>query len=296
MGGGRFSYEAYQSLRVSKSYGSKSRSEIFTSTSVPPDMDPRGVKMRESRDSEEHPESLSIIVGLDVTGSMGMVPEDIVKNTLPDLVGTLIEAGIEHPQVCFIALGDFIYDSAPLQIGQFESSAELLDRWLTRVYLEGGGGGNGKESYNLAYLFAGRHTSIDCFEKRKQKGFLFTIGDEQCNENIPGDIITRLTPAEEAATISTEDMLEEAQRKYHVYHMHVEHNDITRMEVRRAGWSELLGEGLIIVPDYKRIAKTIAKTVIAQVKSDGGVSGSNGGQLNGKSESVLDDIQVEDML
>ncbi len=84
--------------------------------------------------------------------NMGMVPESIVKKTLPDLMGSLLEAGIADPQVLFLGLGDFVYDQAPLQVGQFESSAQLLDRWLTKVYLEGGGGGNNWESYNLAYL------------------------------------------------------------------------------------------------------------------------------------------------
>ena len=175
MGGGRFSNDAYKKLRKTKDYSNKSREEIFTSRNIDAEMDPTKALVRESRDSEEHPETVSIIVALDVTGSMGFVPEHIVKEALPDLIGSLMEAGIEDPQVLFLGIGDFIYDAAPLQVGQFESSAELLDRWLTRVYLEGGGGGNNQEGYNLAHLFAARHTSIDCWEKRKQKGFLFTI-------------------------------------------------------------------------------------------------------------------------
>ena len=171
MGGGRFSNDAYKKLRKTKGYSNKSREEIFTSRNIDAEMDPTKALVRESRDSEEHPETVSIIVALDVTGSMGFVPEHIVKEALPDLIGSLMEAGIEDPQVLFLGIGDFNYDAAPLQVGQFESSAELLDRWLTRVYLEGGGGGNNQEGYNLAHLFAARHTSIDCWEKRKQKVF-----------------------------------------------------------------------------------------------------------------------------
>jgi len=262
MGHGKYSKIAHKRLRKSKGYDTKSRSQIFTSAKIDPEMDPTKIVMRECRDSEEHPESLAIIVGLDVTGSMGFVPEDIVKNTLPDLVDSIIQAGFKDPQILFLGLGDFIYDRAPLQAGQFESSAQLLDRWLTKVYLEGGGGGNNGEAYNLAYLFGARHTSIDCWEKRKQRGFLFTIGDEPCLPNIPASTITNLTTAAQASTVSTQEILQEAQEKYKVYHLHLEHNNSARTDGRKQGWKELLGQNFQIIPDYKRVAKTIAQIVI----------------------------------
>ncbi|MCL6218903.1 hypothetical protein [Zunongwangia pacifica] len=262
MGGGKFSHKAYEQLRSSKGYSNKSREEIFTARTIDAEMDPSTIKVRESRDSEEHPESLSIIVGLDVTGSMGFIPELIVKEALPDLIGTLMDAGIQHPQVLFMGLGDYVYDSAPLQVGQFESSAELLDRWLTRVYLEGGGGGNNQEGYNLAHLFAARHTAIDCWEKRNQKGFLFTIGDEPVFENIPDEIIKRYTIADEAQSISTKAIIKEAQEKYEVFHMHLEHNEWSKDDHRKGNWKELLGDHFIEVQDYKKLAKIIAETVI----------------------------------
>ncbi|SEN43567.1 hypothetical protein SAMN05216436_11634 [bacterium A37T11] len=285
MGGGRYSYEAFSRLKISKSYDSKSRDEIFTANNIDPEMDPKFIKIRESRDSEEHPESLSIIVALDVTGSMGFVPEDIVKNTLPDLMGSLMEAGIQHPQVLFLGIGDFVYDSAPLQVGQFESSAELLDRWLTKVYLEGGGGGNNQEGYNLAHLFAARHTAIDCWEKRKQKGFLFTIGDEPVFNDIPADVIKRFTSEEKASTISTKNIIREAEERYHVFHLHLEHDNYSSTDIRKGNWKELLGERFITVPDYKKVAKRIAELVIQhhQVASTG-------------SRQVKPNTDVEDML
>ncbi|QNK78507.1 hypothetical protein H7F37_05375 [Winogradskyella sp. PAMC22761] len=266
MGGGRFSNDAYKRLRKMKDYGNKSREEIFTSRHIDPEMDPTKAVVRESRDSEEHPETVSIIVALDVTGSMGFVPEHIVKEALPDLIGSLMEAGIEDPQVLFLGIGDFIYDSAPLQVGQFESSAELLDRWLTRVYLEGGGGGNNQEGYNLAHLFAARHTAIDCWEKRQQKGFLFTIGDEPVFPTIPAEIIKRYTCTNEAETITTEAIITEAQEKYNVFHMHLEHNEWSKQDSRKGNWKALLGENFIEVPDFKTVAKRIAEVVIQNHK------------------------------
>ena len=262
MGSGTYSNEAYTALRARQGYATKSRQEIFQAREIDPEMDPRSISMRESRDSAEHPESLSIIVALDVTGSMGFVPEDLVKNTLPDLMGSLMEAGIAHPQVLFLGIGDHIYDNAPLQVGQFESSAELLDRWLTKVYLEQGGGGNGGESYHLAWLFAARHTVIDCWEKRQQKGFLFTIGDEPCLETIPAEVISRLTPATGSVTVSAQEILHEAQQRYHVHHMHILHTAYAATAERQGNWRDLLGQQFIQVDDYKQLASRIANIVI----------------------------------
>lgn len=262
MGSGVFSAEAYVALRSSKNYDAKSRDQIFTARTIDPEMDPTKVTFRESRDSEEHPLSLPIIVGLDVTGSMGMIPENIVKESLPDLVGTIIAKGENDPQVLFLGIGDFVYDRAPLQIGQFESSAELLDRWLTKVYLEGGGGGNNVESYTLAWLVAARHTRTDAWEKRQTKGFCITIGDEPVNQDIPSDVIKRLTSVPEARSISSADLLKEVEERYHVFHIHVLHNDYAGQVERQAGWRELLGERFILLKDYHDLSRTIAQIVI----------------------------------
>lgn len=286
MGGGRFSEEAYVSLKRTKNYDSKSRDQIFTARTIDPEMDPRQVQFRESRDSAEHPESVAIIVALDVTGSMGFVPELIVKESLPDLVGAIIKAGIPDPQVLFLGIGDFIYDRAPLQIGQFESSAELLDRWLTKVYLEGGGGGNNCESYTLAWLTAARHTKIDCFEKRKQRGFVFTIGDEPTNQDIPAKIISTLTPAQNARTITSAQLLAEVRERYHVFHLHLLHDAAAATERRQEGWRELLGQDFMLLDDHKRLASHIAQIVIDRVTADKRMRGG----------SDVQNKPVEDML
>ncbi|QCE41784.1 hypothetical protein [Psychroserpens sp. NJDZ02] len=287
MGGGRFSNDAYKRLRKTKNYSNKSREEIFTSRQIDPEMDPVKAVVRESRDSEEHPETVSIIVALDVTGSMGFVPEHIVKEALPDLIGSLMEAGIEDPQVLFLGIGDFIYDSAPLQVGQFESSAELLDRWLTRVYLESGGGGNNQEGYNLAHLFAARHTAIDCWEKRQQKGFLFTIGDEPVFPTIPAEIIKRYTCADEAETITSEAIIKEAQEKYNVFHLHLEHNDYAKQDRRKGNWKALLGDNFIEIPDFKTVAKRIADVVIQNHKPYNATTNTNTSSDNTEVENML---------
>lgn len=147
MGSGSYNSQARSVRAYSSGYYTQSASEIFSSKKLRSDMDPNGVTLRESRDSDEHPESVAIIIALDVTGSMGRIPHEFIKDGLPLMVDTLIRAGIAHPQIMFMAIGDHFTDRAPLQISQFESSDELLDKWLTKVWLEGSGGGNNGDGF-----------------------------------------------------------------------------------------------------------------------------------------------------
>ena len=80
---------------------------------VHPKMNPRGVRVRESRDSAAHPESHAVAVLFDVTGSMQGVPR-ILQAHLPKLMGLLIRKGyLDHPQILIGAIGDATCDDAP---------------------------------------------------------------------------------------------------------------------------------------------------------------------------------------
>ena len=84
MGGGSYSYNT-SIVRASNVYASMDRNEVFTSTSLNPQMDIKN-KVRECVDSEEHPNAFPIIIGLDVTGSMGRIPYELITNNLIILV------------------------------------------------------------------------------------------------------------------------------------------------------------------------------------------------------------------
>lgn len=265
-------YTSYSSIdrstRVSaQNYSSKSVNEIFKQRSTSNQMDPKGAKMREARDSEEHPNSVPIILALDVTGSMGVIPRQLIIDGLPTIMGTIIEAGIPDPQLLFLAIGDHKCDEAPLQVGQFESGDELLDQWLTKVWVEGNGGGNGGESYALAHYFAAFHTVTDSFEKRKQKGYLFTIGDEPVHKEYPSRMLKNLmgTTGVETKDYTAAELLAEAQKTYNVYHLHLSHSYGGEDRVAN-GWRELLGDNLIVVTQSE-IPKTIARIVYESVNA-----------------------------
>ena len=266
MGGGSFSSVAYSSRAISKGYATKSAREVFKSRQVNNAMNPNGVDIRESRDSEEHPNSLAIVLGLDVTGSMGSIPHYLIKEGLPNMMDNTIKQGVPDPQVLFLAIGDHECDSSPLQCGQFESSDELLEYWLENVFLEGGGGGNLGESYHLAWYFAAKHTSIDCWEKRKQKGILFTIGDEPVLHDIPKGSLNGIMGPGQYQTFSHVELLDMAREMYEVYHLHLKQGSNGNDPRVIDEWKQLMGDNLIIIDRKEDTSSEISRIVVENYK------------------------------
>lgn len=277
MGGGTYCYSSSVTRAAVKGYDTKSTYQIFTERSINNAMSPYGLGIRESRDSAEHPESVAIVLALDVTGSMGSVPHFLVKEGFPKLMDKIIQSGIKDPQVLFLGIGDHECDKAPLQVGQFESSDELLDRWLTSIYLEGGGGGNAGESYLLAWYLAGYHTSIDCLEKRGTKGILFTIGDEPTLPNVSGSDLKNLMGSEQASSLTTHQLLDKVSEKYDVYHIHIAETNAGRMQSTIDGWKQLLADHLIVAAKKTDVSNIIADTILS-------VYGKKVSTVTGKSE------------
>ncbi|MBA9006771.1 hypothetical protein [Thermomonospora cellulosilytica] len=262
MGSGIWSTDVYD---AAQSYRARTGASAFAyndsgATTTHPGLDPKGVTFRESRDSDEHPESLAVAVLFDVTGSMGRVPR-ILQTKLPDLLGLLLRKGyVEHPQIMFGAVGDATCDRAPLQVGQFESDNRMDDD-LGRILLEGGGGGQMMESYELAMYFMARHTSIDCFEKRGRRGYLFMIGDELAYPKVDRRLVAEVIGDDLAEDVRTEDVVAELRRMYEVYFIIPEggyHSGDPRL---REFWQGLLGEHVLYLDDLDAVCETIALTI-----------------------------------
>lgn len=226
MGAGRYDVGVYNatmsSLRAagksSFSYSDDHLARIPRNQwTVHPDLDVKGVNVRESRDSAEHPTSVAIGVIFDVTGSMRGIPRAL-QAKLPDLHGHLQQAdALEHPQLLFGAIGDAQDgDRVPLQMGQFESDNRMDDQ-LGKIVLEGGGGAGGYESYDLALYFFARHTSIDCFERRGEKGYLFLIGDELARKAVKGVEVAALIDDGLQGEVPLDVILDEVKQKYELF-------------------------------------------------------------------------------
>lgn len=240
MGYGNYSHAAHAALTAGRA--NKGGSEIFAQRQCHPLMNPKGIKVRECRDSADHPDSLGVAFALDVTGSMGDIPHLLATKELPNFMKLLTACGVAHPQLMFMAIGDANSDQAALQVGQFESTAELMDQWLTWSYLEGGGGGTGEESYDLAFYMAAQHTDMDNWVKRKQKGYLFLTGDERPYPSVSRHHIEALVGEKLDEDIPLEEVIAAAAETFHVFFLIP---DLGRRKACEARWRQLLGNHTI---------------------------------------------------
>jgi hypothetical protein len=240
MGYGHYSYEAHEA--ISRGRADLPREGVFKQRECHPLMNPKGVRVRESRDSEEHPNSLGIAFALDVTGSMGHIPDLLARKELPTFMKILGDCRVADPQVLFLAAGDATCDRASLQVGQFETTAELMDQWLTWSYLEGGGGGSDMESYELALYFLAQHTDMDCFRKRGQRGFLFMTGDERPYPAVSRIQVEAIIGDRLDADIPTDAVVAALSKTFEPFFLIPDQGRRARCE---RAWRDLLGDHVI---------------------------------------------------
>ncbi len=216
--------------------------------------------VRESLDSDVHPTSRAVAVLFDVTGSMHTVP-DRFKDKLNTLMALLVKKGyIEHPHILFGAIGDATSDQFPLQVGQFEGGNEM-DEALSKIVLEGNGGGQKCESYELAMYFMSRHTVMDCFNKRGQKGYLFISGDEMPYSEVKASEVKLIIGESLQENIPTEKILEELRDKFEVFWiMPVEGSYINDTQVMGT-LKRMFNQNLLVLEKAEDVCELIATTI-----------------------------------
>ena len=199
-----------------------SNQEMFKARTIDPALNPKNV-IRECCDSAEHPNTLPVILALDVTGSMGDAAVEVAKKL--NIIMTKLYEKISDVEFMVMGIGDLAYDDCPIQASQFESDIRIAEQ-LDKIYFEFGGGGNSFESYTAAWYFGSRHTKLDCLN-RGRKGIIITMGDEQLNPYLP--LKGRRSGLMEAIgdnlqlDVETKDLYDEASQKFNIYHLDVSH-------------------------------------------------------------------------
>ncbi|MCA9614812.1 MAG: VWA domain-containing protein [Myxococcales bacterium] len=265
MGYGSYSLDAHRAIVE----GRAGRTAVFESHVVHPSMDPKG-KTRESRDSEAHPESVSIVFALDVSTSMGSVPHLLATKTLPTFMQATLEV-IPDPQILFMAFLDARYSRAPyhpLQVGQFESDAALIDHWLKTSYIPAEDPRAPRnippqyigESYDLAMYFAARHTSIDCFEKRGKRGYFFLTGDEAPFPRLDREHVRAAIDERAQDELALHELVAELETRYEPFFLIPEPWRAERDDCA-ALWSKLLHERCIVLETAEDTAVACAVLV-----------------------------------
>jgi hypothetical protein len=280
MGGGYWDVDTHVSRAVSKAAAGRSTFDYSdsiragkTAADVNSLLDPKAVAgstspfagkvMREVTISDEHPNPTAIAIMLDVTGS-NYEAAVTVHSKLPQLFGLLQRKGyVEDPQINVCAIGDANSDRVPLQVGQFESD-NRIDEQIEAIYLEGNGGGQRSETYELGAYFLGRHTYLEPWHKQGRKGYAIFIGDEMPYKVIKNDYgrysghtLESLVGDKLESDLSTEQIFAEMKEQYEVFFLFQAQGMYKESEILPA-WRALLGERALVLDDPSAVTEFIA--------------------------------------
>ena len=241
-----------------------SAQQVFRSTRMLDEFNPAKMKLpREACDSAESPRSRGIIFAEDVTGSMGRFLLSLIQKEFPTLIKQTYETVSYDPHIMFMGVGDVAAgDDAPLQVTQFETDLRMLEQ-LQKIWLEQGGGGNSYESYILPWYFAAKHTKMDCYEKRGEKGFLFTFGDEDPTPRLTAAEIKEVFGSQDSLqtlVITAEDCLEMASEKFYCYHIILRGSYYSCIYMEK--WRKLMGSHVCDLSDHRYLPELVS-TILA---------------------------------
>lgn len=224
MGSGRWTKECFvrYSAKLGRSYAEDTgrvSGQTYKARKIDKSLDPREFTVRECVNTEEHPNTIPVILALDVTGSMGEACSETAA-ALGVIVSNLYNK-ITDVEFCVMGIGDLAYDDAPVQMSQFESDIRIAEA-LDKIYMEHGGGGNRFESYTAAWYMGLKRTKLDCYDLQGRKGIIITMGDEPLNPYLPYNELNSDTNAKEQADIETGDLYVQASEKFDIFHIAVD--------------------------------------------------------------------------
>ena len=271
MGSGAWTSTAYTTYTTSTkgsidAFNSMNYRQIYTAEEIDAALNPYQVT-RECCDSEEHPNTIPVILALDVTGSMGNAAAEVAKKL--NVIMENLYKNITDVEFLAAAVGDFSYDRSPFQAGQFESDIRVAEQ-IDKIYFEGGGGGNYWESYTAAWYFGLHHTKLDCWNRGK-KGIIITLGDEPLNPYLPKDVVATVFGDNLQEDVDTDELYKKVSEKYNVYHIAINDKE-TSYEYYKVtathSWISMLGDNYK-VSTIDGLANMISDIIIeASTKED----------------------------
>lgn len=272
MGCGSFSASSYKSYAEStgRSYDSatgRTSGQSFRQKRFHDSLNPRNFQIRECVNSEEHPNTIPVILALDVTGSMGESCKEVA-----DALGVIITnlyKKFKDIEFCVMGIGDLAYDQAPIQMSQFESDVRIAES-LDKIWLEGGGGGNAFESYTAAWYMGLYRTKLDCHEQGR-KGIIITMGDEPLNPYLPvGELNYAVNATTNKELTETRRLYKDASEKFDIFHIAVDDKNCYKAYHReiQSSFGELLGSHLK-VSNIQNLAQTIEDCITESISGTG---------------------------
>lgn len=267
MGSGSFTTSSFTSYSNSRGRAVSSSgfvtndnlTDYYTQSRIHPDMVPYKV-MRECVDSKEHPNTIPVVLCVDLTGSMSGACIKTAQSL--NKIMTMLYEKFTDIEFLVMGVGDLECDHAPVQVSQFESDVRIAEH-TDHLYIEHGGGGNGYESYSAAWYFGLKHTKLDCW-KRGKKGIIITMGDEPLNPVLHKNQVNAVFGDTVEADIKTEDLYKMATEKFDIYHIAVDDDDdMYRFYNWRIdnSFKPIIGERSLKVSTIEQLPMTIVECI-----------------------------------
>lgn len=150
---------------------------------------------------------------------------------------------LEDPSLSFCAIGDSDWSIAPLQVTPFAQGLEIDDQ-IKKLFIEGGGGGNSKESYELLAYFYLNRVNL----QNSQFPFLFITGDEIFFDTITPKALKSVLGIEliDTSDIDSTEIFKILSKKYNIFHIRKSYADAKIEKVMSKKWSDAIGKERIL--------------------------------------------------
>jgi hypothetical protein len=215
----------------------ESSNQLVINQGLHPDLDPKFYSQNNLKSKGRSP----IVFALDVTGSMGEWVKTIYDK-LPMFYGQIIQNEYTFdPTLSFCAIGDADCSKVPIQISGFSTGLDI-DSCINKIFLEGGGGGNLRESYELAAHFY----LNNCDLENHEFPFLFITGDEAFFNEITKVNVEKIFGQKLEKNLNSREVFKLLKKKFNVFHL----RKTFEMEEKEKGmykqWGDTLGQERVL--------------------------------------------------
>ncbi|MGM9878125.1 MAG: hypothetical protein ACI33S_05680 [Bacilli bacterium] len=281
MGSCSYDRDVYSASSYSGWGTSSYSSTVFKNTSLSEDLDPKNKKIVSK---SKNP----IIIVLDVTGS-NIDFARLVYDKLPMFYGEIeSKKYLEDFDICICAVGDAKYDKYPIQIGTPAKGIEI-DNWLEKIVLEGCGGGNRVESYELmAYYLAN-----NCEFEKDSNPIVFFIADEGTEKIVDESEVQKILGSNCQAGINAWELLNERFNN-NVFCMLNKYCGTHFVDNMTDSWKEVLPlQHTIRIPEEKAIIDLILGIIAIQKQelTTYAIDMKNRGQTEKRIEGVTESLK-----
>ena len=237
MGGGYYERDDNNSSNYSNNDNvdqqfSQTANFLIKANDLDPSLSPKLYEINKLKSTGQTP----IVFAVDVTGSMGDWVK-IIYDKFPMFYGQMnLQCYAKDPSVSFCAIGDEECSKVPLQISQF-STGIAIDSVITKIFLEGGGGGNLRESYELAAYFYLNKCELVNYEYP----FFFITGDEAFFNEVSIKNAFKVLGDKIPSNINSREIFKNLKDKFNIFHLRKKFEDENKEKGMYKQWSDTIG-------------------------------------------------------